>query len=107
LLVFLFYTIYAQAPKAETMNDLLQASLPENKYDISEVMSIVVVTAEGRFTVPFPCDDVPMIVSDIAQAVAAHTVKGHDTDIDTYVILAKIEIWCVTSFFLFFFFYCT
>jgi hypothetical protein len=78
LLVFLFYTIYAQAPKAETMNDLLQASLPENKYDISEVMSIVVVTAEGgRFTVPFPCDDVPMMVSDIAQAVATHTVKDN------------------------------
>ena len=72
--------VAAAAAAPASMNELLQASLPENKYDVAEALAVVAVVGDGSgavaATVPFPHPDLPMGVADAAQAVATHTAAG-------------------------------
>lgn len=64
----------AAASDEGTMNDLLQASLPENKYDIIDDLRLVLLPdLYPQCAMPFPHDDVPMVIADAAAAVVAHT----------------------------------
>jgi hypothetical protein len=57
------------------MDELLQASLPDNKFDVIEDLMIVVMDGSTQLTVPFPHDAIPLIVAECANAVAKHTVS--------------------------------
>jgi len=75
------------APEPSTMNDLLQASLPENKFQVVEALSVVVVGDDDAVagTVPFPNEQLPMAISDCAQAVATHMAAGDAEEVATSV----------------------
>lgn len=72
-------------PKAEaqTINDLLQATLPQNKYDIVEEMELVALP--GMQPLPFPSDAVPMVIAEAAQATASHQAAGDADEIANMV----------------------
>mmetsp|Transcript_41240 Transcript_41240/g.53208 ORF Transcript_41240/g.53208 Transcript_41240/m.53208 type:complete len:840 (+) Transcript_41240:19-2538(+) len=76
------------AAEATSLNDLLQSSLPENKYDITEELAIVVVSeaAVDRKSLPYPNDQLPMVISDIAQAVASHLAAGDAEEVATSIM---------------------
>jgi ubiquitin carboxyl-terminal hydrolase 5/13 len=72
-------------PDPTSLNELLQSSLPENKFDVVEEFAIVVVSDEGQKSLPFPNQDLPMVISDIAQAVASHMAAGDAEEVATSV----------------------
>jgi ubiquitin carboxyl-terminal hydrolase 5/13 len=63
-----------------TLNDLLQMSIPEDKYDVVEELELVVLPdLYPRCAVPFPHGDIPLVIADSATAVVGHT-GARDTD---------------------------
>eukprot|EP00621_Florenciella_sp_RCC1693_P016503 CAMPEP_0182531890 /NCGR_PEP_ID=MMETSP1323-20130603/10212_1 /TAXON_ID=236787 /ORGANISM="Florenciella parvula, Strain RCC1693" /LENGTH=833 /DNA_ID=CAMNT_0024741539 /DNA_START=51 /DNA_END=2548 /DNA_ORIENTATION=- len=70
----------------KTMNDLLQATLPENRYDEVVSLELVAVDPSGSTSaIPFPHDDVPMMVASAAEAVVAHQAAGDAEAVNTLV----------------------
>ena len=66
------------------MNDLLQASLPENKFD--EIATLELLHVASRTTIPFPHENIPMMLAEVAQAVATHTSAADVEKLDTMVM---------------------
>eukprot|EP00616_Rhizochromulina_sp_CCMP1243_P005857 CAMPEP_0118975056 /NCGR_PEP_ID=MMETSP1173-20130426/14328_1 /TAXON_ID=1034831 /ORGANISM="Rhizochromulina marina cf, Strain CCMP1243" /LENGTH=845 /DNA_ID=CAMNT_0006924877 /DNA_START=18 /DNA_END=2555 /DNA_ORIENTATION=- len=74
----------SEAPaEPQTMNDLLQATLPQNKYDIVEEMELVALPS--MHTMPFPSDAVPMVIAQAAEATATHQAAGDADEIANMV----------------------
>jgi hypothetical protein len=67
-------------PPPTTLDGLLQASKDENRFDVTEVLSVVAVDGDsgGGVTAraPFPHADLPTLVGDAAAAVHAHASAG-------------------------------
>jgi hypothetical protein len=58
------------------MDELLQASLPENKFDVVQVLAVAVVVGGGAPPATVPLTDaLPMAIADAANAVATHQVR--------------------------------
>lgn len=46
--------------------------LPDDKYETIKEYSLLVATAGERITLPYPSEDLPMIVSSVCEAIVAH-----------------------------------
>jgi len=57
-----------------TLNDLLQASLPQNKYDVEEELTVTAVPE--MIELDLADESLPIVVSDAAKAVASHQAAG-------------------------------
>lgn len=70
------------AADPSSLNDLLQASL--HRFDVRVEMRVVAATAPSE-GIAFPSDDLPMSISEVAGAVAAHTSAGDAEEAATAV----------------------